>query len=254
MYVYLYDNFLRHKSFSSTIKAIEVRLTDYGIAGKILRLHNYIDVKPIIDDEIKRGAETIVIVGNDATFGQVLSRGATCDCIFGFLPLGPNNTIADVLGIPIGVSSCDILSRRRKEKLDVGWMNNRYFVSQLNVPPAKIEVIYDEKFKVSSKDKIEVVVCNLQPFYWKRDKKDKEQQVVHPQDDKLEAFLRPLTKKRWWGYKYEEPSVFPFEEMEIIGAEAFAVEADGKYSKESRLKIRLARNKIEMIVGRNRKF
>jgi hypothetical protein len=101
---------------------------------------------------------------------------------------------------------------------------------------------------------MEVVVCNLQPFYWTRDKKDKEKQVVHPQDDKLEAFLRPLTKKRWWGYNYEEPSVFPFEEMEIIGAEAFAVEADGKHSKEVRLKIRLARNKIEMIVGRNRKF
>lgn len=254
MYVYLYDNFLRHKNFFAIIKAMEVKLTDYGIAGKILRLHNYIDVKPIIDDEIKRGAKTIVIVGNDATFGQVLSRGATCDCVFGFLPVGPDNTIADVLGIPIGIDSCDALSRRRKEKLDVGWMNNRYFVSQLKVPPAKIEVIYDEKFKVSSKDKMEVVVCNLQPFYWKRDKKDQEQQVVHPQDDKLEAFLRPLTKKRWWGYKYEEPSIFPFGEMEIIGAEAFAVEADGKHSKEVRLKIRLARNKIEMIVGRNRKF
>ncbi len=254
MYVYLYDNFLRHKSFSSTIKAMEVKLTDYGIAGKILRLHNYIDVKPIIDDEIKKGAKTIVIVGNDATFGQVLSRGATCDCVFGFLPVGPDNTIADVLGVSIGVDACDVLSRRRKEKLDVGWMNNRYFVSQLRVPPAKVEVIYDEKFKASSRDKMEVVVCNLQPFYWKRDKKDSEQQVVHPQDGKLEAFLRPLTKKRWWGYNYEEPSVFPFEEMEIIGDEAFAVEADGKYSKEVRLKIRLARNKIEMIVGRNRKF
>lgn len=254
MYVYLYDNFLRHKNFTSAIKAMEVRLTDYGIAGKILRLHNYIDVKPIVEDEIKKGAKTIVIVGSNTTFGQVLSRSATCDCIFGFLPVGPNNTIAEVLGIPVGVEACDVLSRRRKERLDVGWVNNRYFVSQLQVKPSRLEVIYDEKFKVGAVDKMEVVVCNLQPFYWKRAKNDKQPQVVNPQDGKLEAFLRPLTKKKWWGYKYEEPSVFPFEEMEIISQEPFVVEADGKISKETRVRIKLARSKVEMIVGRDRKF
>lgn len=254
MYVYLYDNYLRDKKFESVVKAMEVRLTDYGIAGKIIRLNNYTDVKPIIEDEIKRGAKTVVIVGNDQTFGHVLSRSATCDCTFGFLPVGANNTIAAVLGIPEGVEACATLSRRRKERLDVGWMNNRYFVSQLHVLPAKLEVLYDDRFKVTAKEKMEVVVCNLQPFYWRKDKKDREQRVVHPQDGKLEAFLRPLTKGRWWGYNYEEPSIFPFEEMEITGKEAFAVSADGKLSKEVKVKIKLAHGKIDMIVGRDRKF
>ncbi len=254
MYVYLYDNFLRNKKYASVIKAIEVTLTDYGIAGKILRLSNYIDAKPIIDDEIKRGATTVVIVGNDQTFGHVLSRGATSNCTFGFLPIGSNNSIADVLGIPEGVDACDVLSRRRKEWLDVGWVNNRYFVSQLHVLPAPVEVVYDERFRATAKDKMEVVVCNLQPFYWKKTPKDSQTQTVHPQDGKLEAFLRPLTKKGWWGYTFEEPSVFPFEEMEIRGDEPFTVEADGKTTKEINLKIKLARSKIDMIVGRNRKF
>lgn len=254
MYVYLYDNFLREKKYASVVKAMEISLTDYGIAGKILRLNNYIDVKPVIDDEIKKGAKTIVIVGNDRTFGHVLSRGATCDCIFGFLPVGASNSIAEVLGIPVGASACDVLSRRRKERLDVGWMNNRYFVSQLKVLPAKIEVIYDERFKVTATDKMQVIVCNLQPFYWQRDRRAKNQEVVHPQDGKLEAFLRPLTKTGWWRYTYEEPSVFPFEEMIIRAAEPFTVEADGKITKERQLTIKLAHNKVEMIVGRNRKF
>jgi diacylglycerol kinase family enzyme len=135
MYVYIYDNFLRQKNFLPLVHSMEVLLTDYGIAGKILRLQNYTDSKSVIEDEIKRGAKTIVIVGNDATFGQILSRSATCDCTFGFLPIGPNNTIAEVLGIPVGIEACTVLSRRRKELLDVGWMNNRYFVSQLKVMP-----------------------------------------------------------------------------------------------------------------------
>jgi len=254
MYVYLYDNFLRQKKYDSLIKAMEVRLTDYGIAGKILRLNNFIDPKQIIDDEIKRGAKTVVIVGNDATFGHVLSKAATCDCIFGFLPVGSNNSIGEVLGIPEGLEACDVLSKRRKESLDVGWMNNRYFVSQLHVLPAKLKVVYDERFSVTTNEKMEVVVCNLQPFYWKKNKKDSADQVVHPQDGKLEAFLRPLTKQGWWGYKYEDPSIFPFEEMEIVSSSPFTVEADGKSSKEIKVKIKLAHGKIAMIVGRNRKF
>jgi len=254
MYVYLYDNFLRQKKYDSLIKAIEVRLTDYGIAGKILRLNNFIDSKQIIEDEIRRGAKTVVIVGDDSTFGYVLSRAATCDCTFGFLPVGSSNTIAEVLGIPVGLEACEVLSRRRKEKLDVGWMNNRYFVSQLKVLPAQVKVVYDEKFSVMADHKMEVIVCNLKPFYWKKDKKDKEDQVVHPQDGKLEAFIRPLTKQGFWGYKYEDPSVFPFEEMEIVSLTPFTVEADGKVSKEIKVKIKLAHNKIDMIVGRDRKF
>lgn len=254
MYVYLYDNFVRGKKYASVVRAMEISLTDYGIAGKILRLNNYSDVKPIIDDEIKRGAKTVVIVGNDATFGQVLSRAATAETTFGFLPVGPDNTIAGVLGIPAGPEACDVLSRRRIERLDVGWINNRYFISQLHVLPAHLEVVYDERFTATARDRMEVIVCNLQPFYWKRNQEDKEVRVVHPQDGKLEAFLRPLTKKRWWGYTYEDPSVFPFEEMEIRGSEPFAVEADGKVTKEIKIKIKLAHSKVAMVVGRNRKF
>lgn len=254
MYVYLYDSFLRERKYNALIKAMEISLTDFGIAGKILRLHNFADSKPIIEDEIKRGAKTIVIVGNDSTLGHVLSRAATVECTYGFLPIGPNNSIAEVLGIPTGLEACTTLSRRRKQRMDVGWVNNRFFISQLHVHPAKIEVIYDERFRVTAADKMEVVVCNLQPYYWKKDTKDQETRVVHPQDGKLEAFLRPLTKNRWFGYTYEDPSIFPFEEMEIRGTEPFAVEADGKLTKEIRLKIKLAHTKVEMIVGRDRKF
>ncbi len=255
MYVYLYDSFLEQKKYKSIIKEIENRLTDYGISGKILRLNNFIDAKPIIEDEIKRGAKNIVIVGNDKTFGLVLSRGAGSDCVFGFLPIGAeNNTVASVLGIPVNEESVEVLAKRRKEKLDIGLVNNRFFVSQLHVMPSKVQVVYDRKFKVTASDKMEVVVCNFQPFYWKKDKKDKEIRVVHPQDGKLEAFLRPLTKNGWFGYKYEEPSIFPFEEMEIIGETAFLVETDGRQTKEINLKLKLAKSKIEMIVGKNRMF
>ncbi|MDP2684549.1 MAG: diacylglycerol kinase family protein [bacterium] len=255
MYVYLYDNYLKNKKFESVIKAIETRLTDFEIAGKIIRLQNFTNTQAVIEEEIKRGATVIVIVGNDGTFGRVLSRGAACRVLFGFLPVGTNNTIAEVLGVPVGEDACDILSQRRKVHLDIGWISNRnrYFISQLHIPASDITVEYDEKFKVSGRHKkMELVVCNLQPFIWNR--KGKEDFIVHPQDGKLEAFLRPMSGRGMFKDKYEEPSIFPFEEMVITGDKAFPVEADGTVTKETKIVIKLAKSRIEMVVGKDRKF
>jgi len=252
MYVYLYDNFLKQKKYDSTIKAVETRLTDFGIAGKIIRLQNFTNSEAVIEEEMLRGATAIVIVGNDATFGHVLSRAATCDILFGFLPIGDNNSIAEVLGIPVGIEACDVLSKRRKLKLDVGWFNNRYFVSQLHIPPSDIAVEYDEKFKVRATNKMELVVCNLQPYIWKNKKKG--DFVVHPQDGKLEAFLRPMSGRGIIKEKYEDPSIFPFEEMVVSSRKPFVVEADGKQSKETKIKIKLAKSRVDMVVGKERKF
>ena len=205
--------------------------------------------------KIKRGASAVVIVGNDTTFGHVLSRAAICKTLFGFLPVGQENSIAEVLGIPVGIDSCDVISRRRKVALDVGWFNNRYFISRLHIPPSDITVQYDEKFSVSSRGraKMELVVCNLQPFEWKGTRR-RGDIIVHPQDGKLEAFLRPVLGKKIIRDIYEDPSVFPFEEMTVSSTTPFLVEADGKQSKETKITIRLAKNRIKMIVGRDRKF
>ena len=99
---------------------------------------------------------------------------------------------------------------------------------------------------------MELVVCNLQP-YVKKGGKERRDFVIHPQDGKLEAFLQPL-KKKFWKVEYEEPSVFPFEEMIVAAKSPFVVEADGMQSKETKIKIKLARSRIEMIVGKERKF
>ena len=231
---------------------METRLTDFGIAGKILRLVPFTNAEALLEEEKRRGVDTVVIVGNDKTFAHVLSRAARCDILFGFLPVGPDNTIAEVLGIPTGPLACDVLAKRRKVKLDVGWFNNRYFVSQLHIPPARFSVEYDEQFHVTSSVAMELVVCNLQPFRWKG--KHKTGVVVHPQDGKLEAFLRPVVGRGVLRNIYEEPSVFPFEEMVVKGTEPFLVQADGRESKETKITIKLAKNRLEMIVGKERRF
>lgn len=74
MYVYLYDNLVKHSRYASVLKAIEIQLTDLGLSGKVLRLTNYNDVRSIIEYELKRGAKTIVLVGDDTTVGNVIAK------------------------------------------------------------------------------------------------------------------------------------------------------------------------------------
>ncbi len=124
----------------------------------------------------------------------------------------------------------------------------------MHISPSDITVEYDEKFRVSARDgNIELVVCNLKPYIWRGGRKQKDI-VVHPQDGKLEAFLRPIIGKGIIKHKYDEPSMFPFEEMIVTSRKPFTVSADGKVSKETKITIKLAKKKIEMIVGRERKF
>lgn len=251
--MYLYDNLVRQSRYASVLKAIEIQLTDLGLSGKVLRLTNYNDSRSIIEYELKRGAKTIVLVGDDTTLGNVISGAADIPCTFGYLPVGGQTEIADILGIPVGPEACVTLSRRRREYLDVAEVNNRYFIGQLHVPPVKVQVVYDDRFKITAGDLVEIYVCNIKPFK-PRKLLVEATHPVNPQDGRLEAFLQPLTKKRWWGYTTEEASIFPFVEMKVVGQKSFTVEADGRISKETRLVIRMADCKVDMIVGKRRKF
>jgi hypothetical protein len=253
MYVYLYDNFVRQGKYASVLKAIEIRLTDLGLSGKVLAVTTFNDIRAVIQSEIKRGAKTIVVVGDDVSFGQILSHAADIPCTFGFLPIGRETAIADILGIPVGPEAATVLSRRRREQLDVAEVNNRYFVGQLRVPPARVQVVYDDRFKITAGDLMEIIVCNAKPFTPQK-KMTGSLHSVNPQDGRLEAYLQPLTKKPWWGYTTEEASIFPFLEMKIVGKSPFTVEVDGRVSKETKLTIHIAPCKVDVIVGKERKF
>ena len=57
MYVYLYDQYTKEKKHQPVIKQVENRLTDIGIAGKIVRLQNFTNADSIIEQEMKQLAE-----------------------------------------------------------------------------------------------------------------------------------------------------------------------------------------------------
>jgi hypothetical protein len=77
MHVYIYDDYLNKGKYHKVINRIEIRLTDLGLNGKIIRLGDIKNIKGTIQNEIKLGAKTIIAVGNNQTVNKII--GALVD-------------------------------------------------------------------------------------------------------------------------------------------------------------------------------
>ena len=151
MYCYLYDEYIQeNKRYERELLKIENRLTDLGIAGKISRLALFRNAEEMIRDEIERGVETVVVLGNDETVRKVIDVVADCEVVLGIIPIGPGNELARMMGVPEGVAACDILSARRIETIDVGTVNGRRFVTGLSVPDFHAELTCEDRFRITS--------------------------------------------------------------------------------------------------------
>ena len=151
MHVYIYDDYVSAKKYDNTLAHIETRITDLGLNGKIIRLGVMKNVAEAVAGEIKRGAKTIIAVGNDQTINKIINSVALFairNQVKATVPLGlitvgdKGNSIAPALGVALDEKGCDALSARRIAKLDLGLaqttntsgqISNFLFLSQANI-------------------------------------------------------------------------------------------------------------------------
>jgi len=254
-YVYLYDTFLQDKQYHGILESIERRLHDFEISGKIVRMTSFTNPRLLAEEEIKKGAKTIIMVGNDDTLVRVLLKAADLDVTFGFLPVGlKKNHFAKVLGLPLNEKACDVIAARKIEKLDYGVINQKnFFLCYLYIPEARVKISCDDNFALSSsKDKWEMAIANLLPPPFASDKF-----VLHPQDGKMELYLRTKTGglfSHFVNKQEKKPSIFFFKKLSIKSEKAMSVVADGRELHEVSLNIEVNKAKLALIVGKTRQF
>lgn len=255
-YLYLYDSYLKERPFQSIVSIIETRLGDFEIVGKIVRLSTFTNPRVLVEDEMRHGVKNVVIVGNDDTLARILTRTADLDVTFGFLPIGQKkNYLAKILGIPLNEKSVEVLAARKVEKIDYGIINrNRFFLSYLYIPGARVKIACDKSFTVSpGRDKFEIAVANLLPPPFESDKF-----VLQPQDGQMEVYFQPaergLLSKLVKGRDKKITSMFPFQHLLVTSDKIITVLADGKETQESAVEIEVAKKKLKMVVGKGRQF
>lgn len=246
MYAYIFDSFLQERKYQHDIGQIENRLATLGIQGKSEKMTILKNIQEAARLAIKRGAETLVVVGNDETVTKVLPQMIDSRVTLGLIPLGPNQTIARILGIPVGLSACDVLSRRIVRHIDLGRANNAYFVFNLAAPAGV--AIDCGKYAITSLDPAGTMMIANFPTAGAQGA---------PDDGRLELIVAPGQEKRGWGglRRTAGGSVFSITNVKVTSPQGpVSVVLDGQVTLKTPVTVEIERKKLAVIVGKGREF
>ncbi|MCD4762001.1 hypothetical protein K8R32_03515 [bacterium] len=260
MHIYIYDSYVNQKRYDSIIAKIETRITDLGLNGKIIRLGVMNSPYNAVENELKKGAKTIIAVGNNNIYNQLINvlakMSATdsyqCKTPLGFIPVGKkNNEIADYLGVGLEEEACDILSARRTQELDLGMANDQYFLTTAIIPTLGTTVEIDKNYSIEITKKGEIQVINLpimvnMPSTINTSAKDGVLEMLI----KTKPLAKGLINK---SLNSLTESVFSFKKLFILNKN-LPIILDSVLEVPAPATITIAKEKINLIVGKNRRF
>ena len=260
LYAFLYDDFLSAPAYQRIIANIETRCSVLGIQGRVSRLAMFRDPKELVENLIRDGAQTIVVVGNDHTLEKVMWFLPGMSVTVGYIPVCEPWGIAQLLGIPMGEAACDIVAARRIESLDIGQVNDRHFLTEVIVEDTGSLVDVDGQFKIGPSQKGTLHIRNLGSVL------PEGLALADAKDGWLELAVRPefsVEKKGWFsflrrGADAREPSI---EETRVLmkqgtieSTEPIRLSVDGQFVAGRRLELSVLPGVLKMIMGRSRRL
>ncbi|MEK7632088.1 MAG: diacylglycerol kinase family protein [Patescibacteria group bacterium] len=247
MYTYIVEAGINDKKYDAELARIESRLIELEMSGRIEKLTILKNLPEAVKDAIKNHSETIVLIGTDRMLNSAMSALAETNVTVGIIPLGDSTLLADALGIPYGIAACDILSARITATLDLGKVNNRYFLSKLHIPECKsVTIDCDSQFQVSALSPATIDIANFGSN-------------GNPRDGRLEVIVRPHQRKKMFGFgrreQFSRESVFPVKRLTIrSGGESMPIMSDGETIIKTPATVEIASKKLKIIVGKQRNF
>lgn len=244
MHVYIYDDYLNKGKYNKVINRTEIRLTDLGLNGKIIRLGGIKNIKGTIQNEIKLGAKTIIAVGNNQTVNKIIGALVDTDLysdfqkktLLGIIPIGGDNSIAESFGIKNEEEACNILLARRVEKIDLGLADHYYFLNQAAIESAGA-ILEIDNYTMEIAEKGEVRIINLLS--------DRSENIKsNPRDGVLDVYIK--TKKN-------DQTYFNVKNLKINNP-GHKLVIDGVVELNTPTNIGIVKEMLGVIVGRDRVF
>jgi len=244
MHVYIYDDYLSKGKYHKTINRLEIRLTDLGLNGKIIRLGGIKNIKGAIQNEIKLGAKTIIAVGNNQTVNKIIGAIIDTDLygdfqkktLLGIIPIGDDNSIATSFGIKNEAEACNILLARRIEKIDLGLVGKHYFLNQASIQSSGTTIVINN-YSIETGEKGEIKIINLLS--------DNDTGIKsNPHDGLLDIYIK--TRKK-------DKTCLTAKKLTITSSENKLL-IDGVMEVETPTDVEIMKDRVNVIVGKNRMF
>jgi len=252
MHWYVYEEFLNDKKYAAVLDRIESRLSDLEIKGRVCRLSVLKNLREAVKEAVDQGAETIVAVGSDQIFFKLTAAAAELGVTLGFIPLDNSSLLMKAFGLPLAEKACDVIAQRLVKKIDLGKVNNNYFLDSLSFTGEQVflEFVGYQISPATSEATLSIKNFGLAAL------NNSNISLCCPCDGKLEAVIEPL-KKTWWGRLklIGRPSVFPFKKGKIVSVgEPANIIADGQMISRTPGQITIEQEKLKVIVGARRLF
>lgn len=244
MNIYVYDDYLEKSKYTRIINKIEIRLTDLGLNGRIIRLNSIKNIDQAIKNEIQLGASTIVAVGNNETVNKLIGviinsnvyNSLKNNILLGIIPIGNNNSIAHSFGINNEEEACNILLARRIQNIDIGVIDKYYFLNHISIESSETKLDIDN-YSLETKEKGIIQIINLLSD-------PKENIDVNPHDNLLDIYIK--TRKN-------DKTHLKANKI-LVHNNKHKINIDDTIEIDTPTEISVIKNKLNVIVGKNRLF
>ena len=238
MNIFLYDEYT--DKYKRKIKKTEEELNKLNLQGKIIYLKNVKNLKEVLLEEINNGAKTIISVGNNLTINNVVNVLANIsrNIPIALIPIGPNNSIAESMGVFNEKDACFILSSRRIENIMLAQANEKYFIENSFIKNNRSRLYINNSFKILTNKPGNIFLYNISP------KKYIKKNLVNPKNELINVYIKT-------GLKHE--THFSSKNLEIKNEKEILL-LDNSTEVALPAKIKISKKAISFIVGKERYF
>lgn len=256
MYYYVYDIFVNDQKYKKSIQKIENRLTDLGISGRKVQLSLLKSLRELVEEQYNAGIRNFVAIGNDISFLNLINVAAQYDITVGYIPVAPGEPLAEMFGLPPEDLACDILSARITKKVDLGKINHYYFLTGVKIHSQACRIVCEDSYSVDitrADSSIEIINIPMQQFVGDFNS------MIDPQDGRLNLVIQSPSRpgrgiKNLFRKSKRTVSFFTIKNLDVIQGKQLRALVDGCRTVKLPLKITVEREKIRIIVGKNRKI
>ena len=265
-------------------------LGEYQISGETARVTKLRQVEDLVATALAHNAKTLVVVGGDKTLSEVIRLCLGKKITLAFIPLNSRTEVGKIIGITGLDQAIATIARRRVEDLDVARIGDEYFISTISFGPlaglketgratqrekgfglknlmqmkaVEIGLKLDDSYQVTDK-LFGAMIINARDSGGCVASSEKNK-LGNPVDGVLDiVLLSKLSKFEMWRYRrmlygrcFEAlpgSSVMRAKKIEIILPEGLPLFLSGEIFRKSPAVIEMSKEKIRLVVGRERQF
>ena len=287
MYFYIFDpgKDKEVKYFEKIQGRLLNLFAEHRIEGDNYRVTSIRTVELLTEQAVTAEAKTIVVVGGDGSLNKAVNTLARrqADITVGFIPLDLGSTLANIFGMPADIEQAvKVLAGRLITELDLGKVGEHFFLSKVDLgaaPFGKIESGFLGFSAMSRLLKLEpfTVTLSLENSYTatsevlaaqiinSRNNTGGHFRLGDPTDRLLDVLLlHKLSRWQIFGWRRElstgcldnvpGATIMHAKKIDILGPKKLPISVEGQIYTKAPATVTVAKEKIKIIVGKNRQF